>query len=179
MKRDTDGPQSSFAPASRAVALLALAVLPVGISACGDNGSSAQNSQGSIRDFGSELTGTEARQAAAVLRAYLDARAERRWTRACSYLAEPIRRLLELATARSKRLPGTDCSDLIASATRKLPAPERAALDRVTVDSVRADGDRGYVLYQAPGDGERAMPIRAEGGSWKLVGLSGTPLAAS
>jgi len=183
----TDGQKPSFALVSHAVppapflaaALFTLALLPLALAACGEDDQPVQSAPETPGQFGSELTGAEARQAAIALRGYLEARAEHRWARACSYLAKPIRRFLDRAAARSKRPLGNDCPSFIASSTRKLLPSERSVLDRVTVDSARADGDRGYVLYQVPGDGEQAMPIRAEGGRWKLAGLSGTPLAAS
>ncbi len=160
---------------------LVLALLPLVLTACGeDEGVSTKGATERSRQlFGSEVTSAEAHQAEAALRGYLEARAEARWARACTYLTDPIRRLLAQAAARYENVLGASCPGFIASSTRKLPVPERAALDRVAIDSVRADGDRGYVLYETLGDDERAIRIQAEGGRWKLAAVNGTSLAAS
>ena len=165
---------------------LALALMPLALFACGEDEESAQSrepTQGSSwkapRQFGSELEGVEADQAVATLRGYLAARVDGQWARACSYLTASIREVVE-QSARSERIAGTDCPSFIASTSEKLLPIQRLALERVIVDSARAEGERGYVLYQVPGDAERAMPIRAnESGSWKLAALSGTPVTTS
>lgn len=158
---------------------LALALLPLALFACGDDDGPAKASPEAPRQFGSELSGPEASQAEATLRAYFEARSERRWARACSYLAAPIRRLIDRLALQSESFPGTDCPSFIAFSTQKLPPSKRAALDRIVVDSVRADGNRGYVLYRhRPGERQQSMPIQAEG-IWKLGAPSATPLAAS
>lgn len=158
---------------------LALALLPLALFACGEDEEPAQGKSKAPGQFGSELAGVEARRAVATLRGYLDARAQGRWARACSYLTASTRDLVEQA-ASSERISGTDCPSYIAASSEKLLPAQRAALERAIVGSVRGDGERGHVLYQVPGDGERAMPIRAtEGGSWKLAALSGTPVPTS
>lgn len=157
---------------------LALALLPLALFACGEDEEPAQDRPNATRKSGSDLAGAEARQAEGTLRGYFDARAEDRWARACSYLTDSTRELVERAAAGPGGIPGTDCPSFIASSTRRLPPAERAALDQITIDSVRGSGDRGYVLYRAFG-GELVMPIRAEGGSWKLASLNGSSRATS
>jgi hypothetical protein len=180
---DRFGDKGALEMRGRAAALTVrmgpLAFALLALSACGEGEEEVQNPQEKPRQFGLRLTGPEALQAAVEVHGYFEARAERRWVRACSYLAESSRRAIHQLAAQSRSFPGTDCPSFIASITKRLSPSERAVLARVKVDSVRADGDRGFVLYRVLGDGQRAMPIRAEGDTWKLAAPSGTPLPAS
>ncbi len=175
-------------PAPGLAALVALALLATG---CGGGGagetSSSSDSAGStttsgsastaarIKEFGTEASGSEAKQPEAAAIGYLDARAAEEWSRACSFLATPIRRLLGHLTAKSQRVAGKGCAAFVETSTKKLSPSERAALAKSTPESVRLEGDRGYVLYRDGNGTERAVSVKREGGRWKVVDVAGTP----
>ena len=166
--------------------LLALALVPVGLVACGGGDStasnegkdSAQRGQDALRQFGSPATAAQSRQAEATVRGFLGARAAGKWQRACSYIAQATRRLDARLAARSEQVPGSSCASWIENSAGQVPASDLAALAEIDVDSVRVDGDNGYVFYVDP-DEERVVSIRSEGGDWKLTSLIGAPLEAS
>ncbi|HEU4907023.1 MAG TPA: hypothetical protein VFT19_13040 [Solirubrobacterales bacterium] len=177
-------------------ALLVLALVSLALSACG-GGSSSTESSGStsngdgvaagspvaklhraIRQFGSEASGAKAPQAEAALTGYFGALAAADWGKACSYLTKPVRTLRARAAAR--QMKGESCTAGLRVAAKRLSRSERDALAEADISSVRIEGDRGFVIYRDR-DAERAMPLRAEGGSWKLAAarIAGPPLGAT
>ena len=64
--------------------------------------------------------------------------------------------------------------------SRPSPAPCRPPSSReiTTVDagSLRHEGEQGFLIYHGAGDVTYAMPLRDEGGTWKVAALSGTTL---
>lgn len=115
--------------------LLLLTLLPFVISACG--GSSSTESTGSttsdgttpssgdasrIRDFGHEVTGSQAHRAEAAVLGYLHTRAAEQWSRACSYLSKSARSFTERIVEDAKQTEGaggevTDCAAVIREVT--------------------------------------------------------------
>jgi hypothetical protein len=160
-----------------------LALLPLGLTACGEDSSSPADAEsdlrGATRDYGSEASGAQARRAEAVLNRYLGALAAARWGRACSYLTEPVRRLhARRADAGQK---GEGCAAGLRTTADRLPPSERAGLGDADVFSVRVEADRGFAFYRTADKAEHAMPVRIEGGSWKLAAarVLGAPLEAA
>jgi hypothetical protein len=165
-----------------AAALVTAVLLVLGISACGGSnpatGTTASRAvavkareaaAAVIRKFGSKATPSQARQAEAVVHAYLGARASSEWGKACSYLT-PERRSEFSRVAHSKQIKGNGCADLLALVTKELSSTARAGLGKAEVTSVRVGKGRGYVIYTDAG-AEYATPMRLEGGEWKVAGI--------
>jgi len=161
------------------VALIALAALALLVAGCGggDDGSGSGEStaaNGAIdelggaaavakaEEFGSEASDPEARSAEAALLGYYEAKAEGEWSKACSYLAQDLRQLY----GRFYKEKG--CAAFVEKTTERLSADERAALTELEVESVRVEGDSGYVVYTNAEGSRQAKPIEEEGGAWKL-----------
>lgn len=195
---------SHLVPLQPAVALATLALSALALSACGSSsGSTSDGTTGSsstssstsgrhrastalaearrrtarkIRYYGHEATASQAQQAEVVLHDYLDARAASRWGKACSYLAKGVHRLYGQIASSSKQIQGQGCAGFVDSATNKLSPAQRTALAKSEVDSVRLEGERGYVLYSEAGGAEYATVVKREAGEWKIVGSVGAPL---
>lgn len=158
-------------------ALLVLALVSLGLTACGgggDGGNSTQSGHAGpgpedARQFGSEVTGKQARQIEAVVSGYFEARSAGEWQAACAAIAKPKRQLLGTLATSSKQIDGEGCAAYLAYLGKQLPSSERAALAEAEIESVRVDGAQGYALYREAGGAERAMPVTRESGDWKVA----------
>ncbi|HWA55393.1 MAG TPA: hypothetical protein VG816_14580 [Solirubrobacterales bacterium] len=119
----------------------------------------------SVQEYGVEGDEAERREAAIALQAYLDARAEGDWPRACSLLAKP-------PTEQLEKLAGgkADCAEVL-KATAKGP-PSQPGSEITEVLSLRGEGglpgDPSYLIFEGPpGSTLFSMPMYLEGGAWK------------
>jgi hypothetical protein len=136
-----------------------------------------KGSDNSIQEFGREAGDSEMERAAAVLHAYLDARAERRWDDACSHLsAEAVAGIEQFAAtfAQDKDIEGCpDVLEALSGSTSDEALKEAAQAD---VGSLRTEGSRGFLLYHGPRGVDYAVAVVEEGGEWKLASPEATPL---
>ncbi len=165
-------------------ALAVLAAVVVGCGGGGDNSTAttagteaAQRAHETIRKFGLEATAAEAKQAKAAMLGYQNARVAGEWSKACSYLAKPIRRLFGRIGSKTQEGDSKGCAGFVETSTRKLSPSERSDLAKVQVISVRVEDDQGYVLYKDVKGDEFANSMKIEGGKWKIGGITGTPLS--
>lgn len=152
------------------MALLALALLVAGCG--GSDSSSSSGSTGSelgaaaavqkAEEFGSEASGSEAKGPEAALRGYSDARANGEWSKACSYVAK------DLLKVYSRLQKEGGCASFVKKTTKGLSPDERAALAEIKVESVRLEGDSGYVIYTDAKGSQQARPVEREGSAWKV-----------
>lgn len=131
----------------------------------------------SIQEFGSEARESEFHEAAAALHDFLDARAERNWAAACAHLARSIKQSLWQLGARGGSSGGRSCASTLAALTGNLPAKSLREAAIANVGSLRAKGDRGFLIYRGAGGTVYAISTSREGGRWKLASLAGVPLS--
>jgi len=145
----------------------------------------SQSREDRVREFGLEATSSQAKQAEAAVLGYMDARVAGEWKKACTYIAKSVRDLFDRIgkKARESKESGNGsqaaskgCAGFVEEATRKLTPAERDNLAKIDVTSVRVEDDGGFILYKVPGGDEFSMSLKREGGEWKLVGTTGTPL---
>ncbi|HYG97223.1 MAG TPA: hypothetical protein VD741_08965 [Solirubrobacterales bacterium] len=138
---------------------------------------SKKGSDNSIQEFGQEGGASELQQAAAVLHAYLAAKAARRWEEACSHLSAQVVASLEqfgAAYGGEKQIEG--CPDLLETLNSRSSDTALKESAQADVGSLRMEGDRGFLLYHGPGGMGYAIPVTEEGGAWKLAAPEGTVL---
>lgn len=130
----------------------------------------------SVQDFGSEASPSEREAAAAVLHAYLEARAAHRPAEACFYMAARLVAAIERLAAKDEQEANVESCPRILTAlsTGSQEALREAA--SADVGSLRLEGDRAFILYHGPQRTSYAMPIVREGGAWKVSSVEGTPL---
>ena len=121
------------------------------------------------KGFGSEASGSEAREVEGALLGYLEAQANGEWSKACSYLAKDLREL-QARIADAEQGGAGECPAL-ATTTERLSPQERADLAAVDIHSVRLEGDSGYIVYADGSGTEVAKPVEDEDGEWKLSSL--------
>jgi hypothetical protein len=125
----------------------------------------------SVQGYGVESDGGERVEAATVVKAYLDAQVAGRWSEACSLLAAAIRTNLEALMRRAPNSEAKGCPAAMAAFIEHVPKGPLRTIAAIHVLSMRVDGDRGFLIFD---DGEGRtdeMPLRREGGKWKVRAL--------
>lgn len=126
----------------------------------------------SIPDFGGEAPTTERQRATAALAAFLGARASGDWSRACTYLSAPTRKQIEMFARSSKGK--ASCGTILAALSRGSTTADEDTLTG-GIASLRIKGETAFALYHGPHSSKYVMPMRNEGGAWKMGELA--PLA--
>jgi hypothetical protein len=139
----------------------------------------------SIQEYGTEGPSEERVQAAAVLQEYLDARAARNATKACSYIADQAKRELAQLAERAVQPQGKKkeekvevptCTDLIGKIVTATPKKDLRREADINVRSMRIEDGRAFLVYE---DGEGAVAQIAmvdEDGEWRVAVLAGAAL---
>lgn len=156
--------------------MLVFALLAAGCGGGEDSGSDASESTAAngagelggaasvtkAEEFGSPVSGAQAQGPEAALQGYFDARAEGDGAKACSYMSEQLRAFYD----RIYKEGG--CAGFVEKSAERLSANERAAQAEVKVESVRLEGDEGFVVYTDAEGSQQAKPVEREGGAWKV-----------
>jgi hypothetical protein len=126
----------------------------------------------SIPDYGGEAPTAERRRATAALTAFLHARASSDWSRACTYLSASTRKQIEVFGRSSKGR--ASCGTILATLSR---SSTTAGEDTITngIAALRIKGDAAFALFHGLHGSKYVMPMRNEGGAWKMGELA--PLA--
>jgi hypothetical protein len=114
----------------------------------------------------------ERARVAAIVRAFVDARAAAEWGRACAFLAIERRRESEQLAAERR------CGPALAKLARGIPArafAEEAEIERVL--SLRVGGGHAFLIYTRPGGEAFATALQRERGTWKVLSVGPTALS--
>lgn len=149
---------------------------PLKISGGGSGQFETKGGDNSIQEFGDESDESELQEAAEVVHGFYVSRAEEKWETACSYLAKSNIEQLEQLANQAAQSKGADCATVLKAFTRPLPAEVEREITTVDAGSLRREGEQGFLIYYGAGHVKYAMPLREEGGSWKVTALSGTTL---
>jgi hypothetical protein len=129
----------------------------------------------SVQEYGSEADESELKAAARSLHGFLDARAERNWAAACTYLAESLTGSFEQVAETSSPLPH-GCPATLAALSGQVPASNLHEAAVADVGSLRREADRAFLIYRAAHRVVCAISMVREEGAWKVASLSGVPL---
>jgi hypothetical protein len=149
---------------------------PLEVSGGGSKQFRTKGGDNSIQEFGSESDETELQEAAEVVHNFHVARAEEDWDIACSYLAKSNIEQLEQLASQSPQFKGSGCPPILKAFTRPLPAAIQREITTIDAGSLRREGEQGFLIYYGADRETYAMPLREEGGSWKVAALSGTTI---
>lgn len=149
---------------------------PLKVSGGGSEQFRSKGGDNSIQEFGDESDESELREAAEVVHGFYVSRAAEEWGKACSYLAGSNIEQLEQLASQSPNSEGTDCATALKAFTRPLPASVEREITTVDAGSLRREGEQGFLIYYGADHVKYAMPLREEGGAWKVAALSGTTL---
>jgi hypothetical protein len=149
---------------------------PLKVSGGGSAQFRSKGGDNSIQEFGDESDESELQEAAEVVHGFYVSRAAEEWDKACSYLAQSNIEQLEKLANQSSKSQGADCPTVLKAFTRPLPPSVEREITTVDAGSLRREGEQGFLIYYGAGHVKYAMPLRDEGGSWKVAALSGTTL---
>jgi hypothetical protein len=149
---------------------------PLKVSGGGSGQFRTKGGDNSIQEFGDESGESELQEAAEVVHGFYVSRVAGEWSKACSYLAKANIEQLEKLVSQSGQSKGADCATALQAFTQPLPASVQREITTVDAGSLRREGEQGFLIYFGAGGIKYAMPLREEGGSWKVTALSGTTL---
>lgn len=169
-QNSSQGKQSSGDSGSKNVAT------PLKVSGGGSAQFRTKGGDNSIQEFGDESGESELEEAAEAVHSFYVARAEEQWDTACSYLSKSNIEQLEQLGSQSPQFKNAGCAPVLKAFTRPLPAAVNREITTVDAGSLRREGEQGFLIYFGADHVKYAMPLRDEGGSWKVTALSGTTL---
>jgi hypothetical protein len=111
-----------------------------------------------------------------VVHGFYISRAAEEWSKACSYLAKSNAEQLQQLVSQASKSKGADCAAALKAFTQPLPVAVEREITTVDAGSLRHEGEQGFLIYHGAGHVTYSMPLRNEGGTWKVAGLSGTTL---
>jgi hypothetical protein len=149
---------------------------PLKVSGGGSAQFRTKGGDNSIQEFGDESGESELQQAAEVVHGFYVSRAAEEWDNACSYLSKSNIKQLEQLANQSAKSKGADCATVLKAFTQPLPASVEREITTVDAGSLRREGEQGFLIYYGAGHVKYAMPLKEEGGAWKVAALSGTTL---
>jgi hypothetical protein len=130
--------------------------------------------EASIEEFGSEASGVEREAIEGAFSGYLKAVGAKDYPTACSHLSAAVQSSLEQLVV--KQLKGKGCAAILPkllSPTAPQTAREQA---KGQIAKVRAQGDRGFVVFRAPGAKLYQQTMVREGGEWKVATVAASVL---
>jgi hypothetical protein len=149
---------------------------PLKVSGGGSAQFRTKGGDNSIQEFGDESGESELREAAEAVHGFYVSRAAEEWDKACSYLSKSNIEQLEQLANQSAQSKGADCAAILEAFTRPLPASVEREITTVDAGSLRREDEQGFLIYYGAEHVKYAMPLREEGGNWKVTALSGTTL---
>jgi hypothetical protein len=151
--------------------------VPLKVSGGGSGQFRTKGGDNSIQEFGEEAAESELQEAAEVVHGFYVKRAEGDWKGACSYLSKAMLEQLEQLAASSTELGDKRCPSFLEAFTSPLSAAQWRQVTTVDAGSLRDEGEQAFLIYYgAPGKTVYAMPLKVEGGEFKVGGLSGDAL---
>lgn len=149
---------------------------PLEVSGGGSGQFRSEGGDNSIQDFGEEAGEAELQEVAKIVHDFYVARIEGKWDTACSYLSKSNIEELEELASQAPEYKNADCGTALEAFTRTLPASVQREATTVDAGSFRRDGEQGFLIYYGANRQTYAMPLKTEGGTWKVTALIGTTL---
>lgn len=148
--------------------------VPLKVSGGGSAQFRTKGGDNSIQEFGEESGESELQEAAEAVHSFYVRRAEGDWKGACSYLSKAMLEQLEQLAASSTELKDKRCPPFLAAFTSPLSAAEWRQVTTVDAGSLRQEGEQAFLIYYGPpGKTVYSMPLKVEGGEFKVGALAG------
>lgn len=130
----------------------------------------------SIQEYGDEPSRAVFDEAAAVLHDFLDARAAGAWRSACQRLAgSVVTGLVQQLAGQANGGPG-HCAEILAALSSGAPPAVLREAAQADVGALRVKGESGFLLFRGAHGESFLMPMRREGGHWKVAAVAASSL---
>jgi hypothetical protein len=130
-----------------------------------------------VLGYGHPATGEERRSIAALVRRYHDLAARHDGPGACRLLNRPLSEVVTETYGGPRFRGPRTCAAVLSvyfEQNRRGVATEDAKL---TIGQARVEGNQGFVMLGSAGvKPKRAMPVKRDGGAWKINDVLDTPL---
>ena len=178
-----------FGQGPRAIAVLTAILVALQLSACGGDSSATEIAEiesvekdlrengvnedlrPDILSFGKVGSEAELEGATAVARAYLNARASKRYSDACAYMSKYM---LAVAKGAARQADETGCAAGVERLSRVSSRDDSRGPPRIDPSSIRRANQRTFVIYEGDDGGTYAMLMQRKGGTWKIQGFEPT-----
>jgi hypothetical protein len=151
---------------------------PLKVSGGGAEQFRSKGGDNSIQEFGEEKGESELQEAAEAVHDFFVARATGQWAKACGYLSKAMTEQLEQLAANSTSLSDKGCASFLEAFTSELPASTWRETTAVDAGSLRQEGEQAFLIYYGePDKTVYAMPMKVEGGEFKVGALSSDALS--
>jgi hypothetical protein len=133
-----------------------------------------------IPAFGVEASESQRKGVETALVGYLQALEEDKWTLACGHLLAATKRQLVAFAARLEPSEAESCgSALEFSFARLSKDPRNPVTEGVASLRVKPGSGAGFALFHGSDGSDYWMPMKVEGGEWKILSTAPTDLNAS
>jgi hypothetical protein len=147
--------------------------VPLKVSGGGSGQFVVKGGDNSIQEFGDESDESELRLAGEAVHAFFVARATGHWADACSRMSASLRERLE-ELARKSEVHG--CANFLEAFTTQLPASAWRQVTTMDAGSLRLNSEEAFLVYTGAEGTVYAMPLKEEGGEWKVTALTAAAL---
>jgi hypothetical protein len=130
----------------------------------------------SIQEYGEEGGNDEREEVEAAVNSLFKATSSGNWNEVCGkYLSKSNQEQLEVLSEKVPQAKGKSCAAILGGlnshATGNEPSEPVGG-----VGAVRIEGEVAFAIYRGRDGKGYAIPLKQEGGSWKLTALAPTPL---
>ena len=167
----------NFAAKALTVTVAAAVLAGCGGGGGGSTTATSGNVDSVTQSFGSEAPKAQLTQASATAEAYLGAVAAGQWDKACSSLASPLRSKFTSLGDKSPASKGKGCAGGIETLLSKAPKENLQSAVLAHALSLRAQGELGFLIFRNDAGKLYRLPMRREGGKWKVGSPFSAPLA--
>ena len=143
----------------------------------GSHDSSSAGGEASIENFGSAAGGSTKAEILGAFHGYLNAVATHDAAGACSYLSSIVQDSMSQLVA--PRLKSKGCTAILPALLSPTAATIARDQARGEITRVRVQGDRGFVVFHAPGASLYQLTMVREKGAWKAATVAASILVPS
>jgi hypothetical protein len=136
----------------------------------------AKGGDNSIQSYGLEADSAERVAVARLVKGYLGAEAAGRWAAACADLSVVIRSKFRKAAEATPNLKAKGCADTFAALLAKTPRRTLRDGAQIHVLSLRVKDTQAFIIYRDASGKPFNLPLRREGGEWKVSAPLGIEL---
>jgi hypothetical protein len=138
--------------------------------------SASQSPEESIRRYGTGADAATETAIATAVQEFYGAKAAGDGAGTCALLASETRKSLTQTLGRSGELKGKGCGAIISRLLQDQDPRYRDRIEQVEVTGARVEDDRALALIEIEATPEEVIPVRREGGSWKVAAFAGSDI---
>jgi hypothetical protein len=169
------GAKAKWLIATLIAAALGAALLAACGSSAGGSDQFRDKTDSPLLDFGEESGTSELEEAEETVESFFQARSREDWPATCAQLSSALLGKIEHLAVSATELEDKSCPSFL-EAFLNISEQEQRQSAVVDAGSLRQKGARGFLIYYGANENVYAMPLRDEGGSWKVDSLSAKPL---